>query len=338
MNLFLYPLSLIYGLAIWMRNKAFDAGSKRSVEFDIPIIVVGNLRVGGTGKTPHIEWLISKLTDQYKIGVLSRGYGRKSKGFRWVLENDTSDISGDEPLQIKQKFKNISVAVCEDRVEAVPLMLAEEELDLILLDDAFQHRYITPSYSIIMSSFDKPFFNDSLLPLGRLREPASSLCRANAIVYSKCENISENDKLIYSEKASSINEDIKVFFSSYKYSSLQSFNSGIPVNPKVKEVIAITGLADSSGFIKQVQFSFNLIKHFSYADHHQFTVSEIEEWKNYISSKDISIITTEKDAMRLLSYKDLLTDVSIYYWKIEVEIQAQEILNDIKNIVKLSVQ
>lgn len=328
----------MYGLAIWMRNKAFDSGSKRSVEFDIPIIVFGNLRVGGTGKTPHTEWLITKLSDKYKIGVLSRGYGRKSKGFRWVMDNDDPTISGDEPLQIKKKFKNISVAVCEDRVEAVPFMLAEVELDLIILDDAFQHRYITPSYSIILSSFDKPFFEDLLLPVGRLREPASSLIRANVLVYSKCEDISDKEKSIYANKALLINNDIKVFFSSYRYSSLQNLNTGVSVDPTIKEVIAISGLADSSSFIKQVQNKFKLIKHFSYADHHQFTVAEIDEWKKFLGSNNISIITTEKDAMRLFSHREMLKDVTVYFWKIEVDLQADEILYDIENLVKLSVQ
>ena len=187
----LYPLSWLYGIAVSFRNQMYDLNLLKSTEFDVPIISIGNITVGGTGKTPHVEYLVNLLRDKFNVATLSRGYKRKTSGFHCVETNSTALEVGDEPLQIKNKFPEIRVAVCENRVVGADKLLNLSNKiipDVLLLDDAFQHRKITPGINILLIDYTRQIKYDTLLPVGRLRESASQMRRANIIIYTKCPN------------------------------------------------------------------------------------------------------------------------------------------------------
>ena len=178
---------MLYWAGTTVRNIFYDLGVLKSISFEVPILSVGNLAVGGSGKTPLVEFLIRELKNEYHIAILSRGYGRKTRGFLWVETNISPEKTGDEPLQIKTKFNDVAVAVCEDRVAGAKRILAEKpEINLVILDDAFQHRAIKPSLQLLLSVYSKPFFYDLLLPAGRLRERRNGAQRADAIIFTKC--------------------------------------------------------------------------------------------------------------------------------------------------------
>ena len=186
--LLLWPLSRIYGAVISVRNLLFEIGILKQTSFDVPVIVVGNIAVGGTGKTPHTEYIINLLHSHYNIGVLSRGYKRKTKGYFLATDNVTPSQIGDEPYQMYRKFgQYVTIAVCENRCQGIRNMLASNpNINLIILDDAFQHRYVKPKFSIVLTEFSRPIYNDHLMPLGRLREPIHSLNRADIVIVTKC--------------------------------------------------------------------------------------------------------------------------------------------------------
>lgn len=333
MKFILYPLSLLFGFGVYLRNKMFDWKLLRSVEFDIPVIVIGNLRVGGTGKTPHTEWLLQKLGSEYKLGVLSRGYGRKTKGFLWVNENSTAQDVGDEPLQIKKKYRNIPVAVCEDRVVAVTEMLADYDLDAIILDDAFQHRYITPSFALVLSAADKPFFKDVHLPAGRLRETGYGLKRAQALVFSRSESLDEERKHDFTKITHTYQNDLPVYFSRYVYGEIKPLTES--ANGKLsKNIIAVCGVSDPSSFLDYASQHFNVVSRFIYPDHYVFKDSDIADWKkSLLSLEDAIILTTEKDAMRLNAMSGAM-QLPVSYLPIEVKMENEEaLLSQIKSIL-----
>ena len=189
LKLFLYPISFFYGIIVYVRNRMYDLKILKSVEFDIPVISVGNITVGGTGKTPHIEYLAELMGKEFKVVVLSRGYKRKTKGFREVLVGSEVDESGDEPLQIKMKFPDVGVFVDEKRVHGIQKIIqlyGEDQPDVILLDDAFQHRSVSPGINILLIDYNRPITEDMLLPAGRLREGKTQMHRAGIIIYTKC--------------------------------------------------------------------------------------------------------------------------------------------------------
>lgn len=188
-KILLLPLSKIYGMVTSVRNKMFDLGILKQREFDVPVIVVGNLAVGGTGKTPHTEFIISSLRHGYHIGVLSRGYKRGTKGFVLAKRESSPQDIGDEPYQIYRKYgHDVTVAVCEDRCKGINEMLRlDPDINLVILDDAFQHRYVKPAVSIVITEYARPLYLDSMLPYGRLRESVKGLNRADIIIVSKCQ-------------------------------------------------------------------------------------------------------------------------------------------------------
>lgn len=333
MKCILYPFSLLFGLSVYLRNKLFDWKILRSVQFDIPIIVIGNLRVGGTGKTPHTEWLLRKLSSQYKLGVLSRGYGRKTKGFLWVNKDSTAEEVGDEPLQIKLKYPQVPVAVCEDRVVAVTEMLADYDLDAIILDDAFQHRYITPSFALVISAADKPFFKDIHLPAGRLRETGYGLKRAHAIVYSRSEFLDTPRKEDYIKITLTYQKQLPVYFSSYTYGEPRALTASTS-QTKLKRVIAVCGVSDPTSFLNFAEKNYEVIRTFTYPDHYAFKENDLSKWKQVLSSaNDVAIFTTEKDVMRLKHLPGLET-LPVYYVPIQVEMENEnELLQQIVSVI-----
>jgi tetraacyldisaccharide 4'-kinase len=332
---FLYPVSLIYGIVIFFRNKLFDFKILKSYEFHLPIISVGNITVGGTGKTPHVEYLIRFLKNEYKLAFLSRGYKRKTRDFIVATEQSSAATIGDEPLQVKRKFPDLTVAVDRNRVNGINKLIENiPDLDIILLDDAYQHRSVSPGISILLVDYNRPLKEDSLLPHGRLREPATEKERADIIIVTKVpKDISAMEKrlLLLNIEAKAHQ---KVYISTIKYGGLKPiFNAEtatIPVLDKKKNytVLLITGIADPSSLIKHLEPVTKEIISMRYPDHYAFTqkdVSSIIEKYNAIPGKDKIIVTTEKDAVRLTFYDapENLSD-AWYYLPIEVEFLPNE--------------
>ncbi|GAA4061978.1 tetraacyldisaccharide 4'-kinase [Flavobacterium cheonanense] len=292
----LFPFSILYGWITSIRNFLFDKGILKSYSFDIPIIAVGNLSVGGTGKTPQIEYLIRLLSSNYKIATLSRGYKRKSEGFVLADSNSNAEILGDEPFQIHQKFPNIHVAVDAQRKNGIEQLLKlDTKPEVILLDDAFQHRKVKAGFYILLSSFDDLYFNDFMLPTGNLRESRSGAKRANVIIITKCpKDLSE---LAQENIIKKIGLNVPIFFSFIDYDSevYNEFES-----KKVEEIIDVdklllAGIAKPEPFFAYLQAEKNV--KLVYPDHHHFSEKDIEEIKNKANNK--LIITTEKDYVRL---------------------------------------
>ena len=324
-RLLLFPFSILYGLGVILRNLAYDFGLFKSQRFQLPVISVGNLSVGGSGKSPMAEYLIRLLKDQYKIATLSRGYGRKTTGFLYVDHDSPGSESGDEPLQFKHKFQDITVSVCEDRVEGVNRLKSDHEL--IILDDAFQHRAIKPGLSILLFEYSSLFKLQWLLPTGDLREPLWATNRADLIVVSKCP-----EKLDV-ERQNAIRARFrkdKVFFSFLKYGDLKSVDERSPerrlqsLNQNSK-VILLTGIANASPLLAELSSYGPELIHHQYPDHHQFSEKNIAKLVNAyhkLEGVDKLIITTEKDAQRLYSegIRKQLRGLELYYLPVEAEI------------------
>jgi tetraacyldisaccharide 4'-kinase len=304
-KILLYPFTLLYGAVIRSRNLMYEAGLLKATSFNLPIISVGNLSIGGAGKTPHIEYLIRLLSPYITIGTLSRGYKRKTKGFRFVENKDTALISGDEPLQYRRKYQDIVVAVSESRTLAIPLMVKHvPNLQLILLDDAFQHRAIIPGLSILLTTFDHPFTDDILLPAGRLREYPDAYKRADIIIVSKCPDVvSEGEREHLVNKICPLKRQ-QVFFTRYSYGHPYSFadpRRRISLSDNL-DVIMVSAIANTAYMMSYLEQKVDSIHTLEYEDHHIFTERDIEYISQVYANRDTEqkiILTTEKDAMRL---------------------------------------
>lgn len=305
LRLLLWPFSLLYGLIIVLRNKAYDWGIFTSQSFDCPTIVVGNLAIGGTGKSPMTEYLIRVLKANYKVATLSRGYGRKTKGFLLVGINDDPVKVGDEPLQFKRKYQTITVAVCEDRVEGVRLL--NDNHNLIILDDAYQHRALKPGFSILLVEYKSLFQPKILLPAGNFRDTYSQRKRANLIVITKSpQNLSKKERQ-KALKQLNANAEKNVLFAYLKYgqpyllSNESSTSMQLPIN-RENTILAVTGIADPSLLIKHLETQAKKVYLLKYPDHHQYTendVKKIAKKLDTICGDNKIIVTTEKDAQRL---------------------------------------
>ncbi len=338
LDIFLFPLSLIYAIIVWVRNRLFDYQFiLTSKEFNLPVISVGNIYVGGTGKTPHIEHLVRLLKDEFKVATLSRGYQRKTKGFLLGKINSTSDEIGDEPKQIKLKFPDVKVAVDADRVKGINRLLQlEKDIDVILLDDAFQHRYVTPSMSILLVDYEHPLQKDALLPYGRLREQAFERRRADIIIVTKCpSDIKPIDQRLL-EKYLKKRAHQKVFFTTLKYLDpvpvFNEFAKPITLEEfKVKKpaVFLLTGIANEQPLKKYLNDLTSQIKDLNYPDHYSYSVKDLRNLIEIFSAETNEqklIITTEKDAMRLQQFPDLDEEIkeAMYYIPIQVEFLENE--------------
>ena len=292
----LFPIAVLYGFITSIRNYLYDKGILKSHAFDVPIIAVGNLSVGGTGKTPQIEYLIRLLSPQYKVATLSRGYKRKSKGFILADANANAEVLGDEPFQYFQKFPQIQVAVDADRRNGISQLLAQKDKpDVILLDDAFQHRRVKAGFYILLTAYDDLFCDDWMLPTGNLRESRSGAQRADMIIVTKCPNtISE----IAQEKIrQKIGLDKPIFFSFVDYDDqVYSATDSLSVSEiKNKAKILLAGIAKPKPFFDFLKAENDMV--ISYPDHHHFSNAEIEALKSQAGEK--IIVTTEKDFVRL---------------------------------------
>ncbi len=307
----LLPLSLIYGIVVQIRNKMFDIGLLPSKEFNLPIISIGNITAGGTGKTPMTQYLVELLKDEFIVAVLSRGYKRRSKGFFLADNFSTPESIGDEPYQIKNRYPEIIVAVCNKRVEGVrKILYAHPETEIILLDDAYQHRYIKPGLSILLIDFNNPVTKDFLLPAGLLREPVSEIKRANIVVVTKCP-----DKLKPIDRRIMIKElDLfpfqHLFFTSVQYGKLLPVYKGNTEADKEQlkkdkaHIILFTGIANPRPLRWFARGISTKIQSLAFPDHHNFTqkdLQKLEEIYDSINEESKLILTTEKDAVRLKS-------------------------------------
>lgn len=307
----LRPMSWLYGCVTGIRNWLFDKNILKQEEFDVPIVCVGNLTVGGTGKTPHVEFIVSNLLSVYNIGVLSRGYKRKTKGFILANSKSTPDIIGDEPMQIYQKFgTRVKVAVCESRRKGIrELLKAFPQINLIVLDDAFQHRYVKPKVSVVLTDFNRPFYKDHLLPWGRLRENPHQVNRADMVVVTKCpEDLQPLTYRLISKDLDLMTYQ-KLFFSCYQYGGLLPvFPDDCPYRTSLGSlterdtVLLVTGIAHPRYFVRYFKnFAFK-VKVIHFPDHHDFSRhdldSVLEKFNTFTGERKI-IVTTEKDAVRL---------------------------------------
>jgi len=327
LRLLLLPFSVIYGIVVVLRNKMYDLGIFKSTQFDIPVICVGNLVVGGSGKSPVTEYLVALLGDR-KIAILSRGYGRDTKGFLYADQQSTAKSIGDEPLQFYHKFPEVTVAVCEDRVAGINRL--KENHDIILLDDAYQHRSLRPGFSILLFEFQKLQRIQFLLPAGNLREPFSGYKRADILMVTKSpEQISEEQKRICGEKfhKTALKE---LFFSSIKYGDLVSlFTKETLVSSllKNKTIFLLTGIANPTPLLSYLQQVSTAIIHYDYPDHHTFSsqnlIKLVEAFRRHPEKEKI-ILTTEKDAQRLfdVTIKELLLNLPVFYLPIKIAIEA----------------
>ena len=308
-NRWLLPAAWIYGFVTTVRNCWYDEGFLKSTHFNIPVISIGNITVGGTGKTPHTEYLIRLLMDQYKVAVLSRGYRRYSKGFVQAGPNTDQQQIGDEAFQIRQKFPDIIVAVNEDRVEGINKIMQYGNPDVILLDDAYQHRAVQPSLNILLIDYNRSIFEDAMLPAGSLREPARFKDRADIIIYTKCPHILTPIDIRVLIKKTGLFPYQKLYFTTLNYGSLRSLPAASVQNVRSLEslgqdtsVLLVSGIASPEPIESELRKWAGEIITMSYKDHHWFTEHDIKDILNrfdQIKTNDKLIVTTEKDAARL---------------------------------------
>ena len=334
LRLLLFPFALIYGTVVGLRNLAYKTKIFKSSKFNLPIINVGNLSMGGTGKTPHIEYLIRLLKDQHNLVTLSRGFGRKERGFQIADKTSTADSIGDEPLQYYKKFGNtISVAVEANRVLGVmDICTQKPETNLILLDDAFQHRAIHAGLNILLTTYDEPFFQDYILPVGNLRESRRGKNRADIIIVTKCKNFGEIKKEDIISKIKPLTNQ-SVFFSMVNYGQIYRL-AGHEYDEKIagKNIVVVSGIAKAKPLLSYLRNQANVLHHFEFNDHHTFTDKDIAEIHNKIdkfASDNPIIITTEKDAMRLMNHTsfDKIEKYPWFYQSIKIELDDEERFN-----------
>ena len=332
LRILLLPFSFIYGLIVRIRNYLFDIRVLKSVEFKLPVIGVGNLSAGGTGKTPHVEYLIRLLQNRIKIAVISRGYLRKSKGFVLADANSTVAKVGDEPMQYINKFKNLLVAVDENRRHGIQKLISEQpEMKAVILDDAYQHRYVKPGLTILLTDFHSLYSNDYLLPAGRLRESKKGAKRADIIIVTKTDPVfSPLNKRAVLEKIKPLPHQ-KVFFSFVTYGFPVPLFPALPAlhYNLINTIVLFVGIANPYPLEQYLKRLCSELITIRFKDHHQFTEKEITAVKttyNNQFTKRKVLITTEKDAMRLNepSLLELLKGIPVYYIPIEISFHFRE--------------
>ncbi len=320
MKYLLFPFSILYGIITDIRNYLYNKGFWKETSFNIPIINVGNLTVGGTGKSPHVEYLIRLLKSKYIIATLSRGYGRKTKGFIIANSSATARTIGDEPYQFYQKFKDeIDVIVGEDRVGAVCAILDQmPDIELVILDDAFQHRPIKPSLNILLMDYSRPIYEDFTFPSGRLRERRHGAERADIVIVTKCpEEITyRNVESVRKGLRPYSKEKTSFFFTKILYGKPQNcrFEEG---KLDLQKVILLSGIANPKPFEEYAKKHFEVVSHLIFSDHHDFTEKDLVK----ISTKKIPILMTEKDMVKFIPFFNhpLLKDISLFYLPIEID-------------------
>ncbi|MCF8364974.1 MAG: tetraacyldisaccharide 4'-kinase [Bacteroidales bacterium] len=341
----IYPFTLIYGIVLYIRNKCYDWGICKSQAFDFPIISVGNLSMGGTGKTPHIESLITLLKNDYKIAVLSRGYKRKTKGFRLADKDSDFRQIGDEPMQIHRKFSDVIVAVDEKRSRGImKVMEIVPQTDVVLLDDAFQHRAVKPGLSILLTDFHNLYPEDYLFPVGKLREFRRGARRADIIVITKTAKVLSPITVRRIIGLIKPREHQRVYFSYISYDTLKPLpgsDTKLPAG-QINSALLFAGIANIYPLKEHVLLMTNQLDTLTFSDHHNYSGNDFRKirtkFENILSQNKI-IITTEKDAMRIAIPKihDELAGLPIFYIPITAKIH-KEFRADFNNQIKTYVQ
>lgn len=328
--MFLVPLSWLYGLVVRFRNHLFDTGVLKRRTFSIPVIGVGNITVGGTGKTPHVEYLVRLLSPLMKVAVLSRGYKRKSKGYVLADATTTMRDIGDEPYQIHKKFTDIHVAVDANRCEGIERLTNDErskDTSVILLDDAFQHRYVTPGINILLVDYNRPISTDRLLPAGRLREPVEGKERADIVIVTKCPRGLKPMEFRVMSKILNLRPYQKLYYTTLDYEPMYPLYGGdkiaLEALSPATNVLLLTGIASPQQMELALQPHCSSITPLTFGDHHQFRASDIEELNTLFASlpEPRIVVTTEKDSARLVNVKGLSDEVhnNIYVLPVKVE-------------------
>ncbi len=326
LRILLIPITLLYGATIYVRNFLFDIGVKKSTSFSKTVICIGNLTVGGTGKTPHTEHLINLLKDDFNVATLSRGYKRKTKGFMLASSNSTASEIGDEPMQMLTKFPGITVAVDEQRVRGVETLLQQKpSTDVILLDDAFQHRYIKPGFSILLTDYNNLIYKDFFLPTGTLRDSFAQRKRASLVLVTKCPaNLHSNEQLKIIKKLK-LKPNQQVFFTTYRYGSIKPVFE--TVNPPEKPVTctALAGIANPKPFCKHLKTNYSITNTIELTDHYRFTETKIkaifESFSPLLKGGTHIVITTEKDAARIREFTNLPDAIKSAFYFIPIEVE-----------------
>ncbi len=330
-NVLLYPVSLVYGMVTGIRNFLYNSELLRSESFPVPVICIGNITIGGTGKTPHAEYLIDLLSREFKVAVLSRGYKRNTKDFRIVTSSSTVAESGDEPLQIAKKYPGVLVTVERNRVKGVrKIMELKPETEVIILDDGFQHRRLTPGFSILLSDFNRPMPEDNLIPFGSLRESVSNIRRADVILITKTPPsispierrliVTKTDKFPYQD----------LYFTAIKYEQPVPVFSDIPGRFDLEwnsfsdnGAVLVTGIANPDPLTEHLKRTFSTVVHITFPDHHDFTEEDIQKisnaW-NELKTPVRYIITTEKDAMKLNVFSNIAGELKSAFYYIPIGI------------------
>lgn len=314
MNFFLAPFAFLYGLGVRLRNQLFAWGVLPAEQYALPVICVGNLSAGGTGKTPHTEYIVDMLRKQYRVAVLSRGYKRKTRGFIVADAGSSSREIGDEPFQIKQKYPDVLVAVDANRrrgirnLEALP---EEVRPEVIVLDDAFQHRYVTPSLAIVLTDLHRLFYADRLLPVGRLREPREAIRRADVVIVTKCEEGLKPIEFRIIEEDMNLQAHQELFFTRIVYEDIRPVfpdkapRRSLKETDKKEDILLISGIASPRLFIREVETYSDNVAALVFPDHHGFGKQDIRKIKGVFDKMDSPgkfMLVTEKDAARLVGH------------------------------------
>ena len=329
-NEWLLPLSWLYGLGVRLRNWMFDIGLKKSRSFDIPVISVGNITVGGSGKTPHVEYLINLLHEKFRVAVLSRGYKRKSSGYLLADKGTTMPEIGDEPFQMKSKYKDIYVAVDKNRCHGIDRLTTDEatkDVDAILLDDAYQHRYVKPGINILLIDYHRLIIYDKLLPAGRMREPKEGTSRADIVIITKCPKDLKPMEFRVLKRALNLYPYQELYFTTLRYNALKALfsNERISLNslPKNTNILLLTGIASPEQMMVDLQTVTKCITPLTFGDHHQFTAEDVERINSTFAAmpKPKIIVTTEKDATRLEHVEGLSKETKSNIYALPIRIQ-----------------
>lgn len=337
---FLKPLAFVYEAITSARNSRYDKGAVPSFRADFPVISIGNITTGGTGKTPHTEYLTRLLSGRYKIAVLSRGYGRRTKGYIEVSTRSSAVQTGDEPLQMSRKFPYVTFAVCEKRAEGLQRLTQSVNPDAVILDDAFQHRAVTPSLNILLINWNRNILDDMVLPAGLLRESANGRRRADIIIISKCpDNLSPEQMDIERERLQ-CHDSQKVFFSTMKYDGLIPFDACSPARSlnsitDRSSVIVATGIASPEPIIRELSKHTADIAPLTFSDHHNFSDRDIARIGRAVRGachSDKIVITTEKDAVRLQDMC-ISPDLRRLIYILPVRVRMIDAQSDFENII-----
>ncbi|PWK29185.1 lipid-A-disaccharide kinase [Arcicella aurantiaca] len=337
MQFFLLPFSWLYGFVTDCRNYLYDSECWKTTLFDKPIINVGNLTVGGTGKSPHVEYLIRLLKDKYEVATLSRGYGRKTKGFIHADTSANAKKIGDEPLQFYQKFKNdVDVYVGENRVEALQKIFTENpKTDVVILDDAFQHRPVKSSLNLLLVDYSRPIDKDYPFPAGRLRERRHGAKRADAVIVTKCPDLSIDERSQLKLRLNNyLENNIPIFFTKILYGKPQNCRSEIK-NGDLQKVLLLSGIANPKPFEEYAKANFEVIEHLIYKDHHDFSEKDLEEILAKIQDDSTTILMTEKDMVKFKPFLNhsLLANTALYYLPIEIGFLEDSMKKDFDEMI-----